>query len=217
MPIQIQGNSGVVAEVDGTGFRAFRFTQRPIDVGSLGGYRLSMASGVMAAGLAAAAEVFQFRWTDATRLAVVTKVVIDGAGGIVAFAAGVTRFDIVVARAWTADGSGGTAATLTGNNQKMRTSFGTTLLGAARISSTGALTAGTKTLDTQAIGNAVASTTATAGTVVMPPSILHHHDAGSSHPLVLATNEGFVIRGTVPATGTWTFALTIEWVEVTSF
>ncbi len=176
-----------------------------------------MASGVMAAGLAAGAEVFQFRWTDATRVGLVTKVIIDGAGGIAAFTAGVTRFDAVIARSWSADGSGGTTATITGNNQKMRTSMGTTLLGSTRISSTAALVAGTKTLDSQAIGNAVASVGVVAGDPVMPPSILIHHDAGSSCPLVLAQNEGFVIRATVPATGTWTFAVTVEWVELTSF
>ena len=41
MAIQIQGNGGSVAEVDGTGFRAMRVSPRPVDAGSLGHYRLS--------------------------------------------------------------------------------------------------------------------------------------------------------------------------------
>jgi hypothetical protein len=36
-------------------------------------------------------------------------------------------------------------------------------------------------------------------------------------PLVLAQNEGFIIRATVPATGTWDFAVTMEWSEVSAF
>lgn len=217
MAIQIQGNGGTVAEVDGTNFRAQRFTQRPVDHGTLGAYKLSVNSGIMAAGLAAGSVVFQFRWGDATRLALVSRITIDGAGSIVAFAAGVTRFDCVVARSYTAQANSGTTATLTGNNQKVRTSHGTTLLTLAQISSTAALTAGTYTLDAQAFGNAVSSVPATAGSVVMSPSTLLYHDAGSFHPLVLAQNEGFVIRATVPATGTWTFATTIEWTEVSAY
>jgi hypothetical protein len=31
------------------------------------------------------------------------------------------------------------------------------------------------------------------------------------------TNEGFVIRATVPATGLWSFAVTTEWDEVVVF
>ena len=41
MAIQIQGNGGAIAEVDGTGFRALRTTARPFDHGAL------LAVGVM--------------------------------------------------------------------------------------------------------------------------------------------------------------------------
>ena len=89
MAIQLQGNSGTVAEVDGTNFRAMRGTLRPIDYGSLGSYRMSLLSGTMAAGLAANSEVVQFRWSDATRLCVVTSIIFDGlSGSATAFAAG---------------------------------------------------------------------------------------------------------------------------------
>ena len=60
MAIQLQGNGGTVADVDGTNYRALRTTLRPIDYGALGSYRLSLLSGTMAAGLAANAEVWQF-------------------------------------------------------------------------------------------------------------------------------------------------------------
>lgn len=218
MATQIQGNGGTVAEVDGTNFRAVRITNRPIDYGALGFYAIGLATGTMAAGLAAASEIFQARWTDATRFAAVYNIGCDGAGGIAAFTAGFTRMEAVIARAWTADGSGGTAATITGNNNKLRTSMGTTLFGAIRAASTAALTAGTKTLDTQGIGSIISATTATAGDQVLPNeelfSATSHVD---NHPIVLAQNEGVVIRATVPATGTWTGGVSMRWAELTAY
>jgi hypothetical protein len=218
MAIQVQGNTGVVAEVDGTVYRAMRTTLRPIDPGAYGSYRLSLLSGTMAAGLAANAEIFQFRWSDATRLCVVSSVTFDGlSGSATAFAAGFGKVDLVVARSWTADGSGGSAATLTGNNQKRRTSMGTTLVGAARISSTAALTAGTKTLDTQAIGQYSAAFGTGTSVQWIPQTQLFHQVGGVESPLILAQNEGLVVRATVPATGTWQFGVTICWTEVESY
>jgi hypothetical protein len=213
MPIQVVGPSGNAAEVDSG--KAIRVVGRGLDPGALGAYRMSVRTGVMAAGLAANAEIFQFRWTDATRLAVVERVTFDGMGSIVAFAAGVASFYTTAARGWSADGSGGTPITLTGSNQKQRTSFGTTLVGAARVSSTAALTAGTKTLDSQDFGQAVGGVTATAGAGLAPQSMMDV--LGLGYPLVLAASEGFVIRATVPATGTWTAGFTIHWTELAAY
>lgn len=218
MAIQVQGTGGIVAEVDGTNYRAVRTTLRPIDYGALGSYRLSLLSGTMAAGLAANSEVFQFRWSDATRLCVVTSIIWDGlSGSATAFAAGLGKVDVLVARSWTADGAGGTAATLTGNNQKQRTSMGTTLLGAARISSTAALTVGTKTLDAQAIAQYSATFGTATSTQWIPMIDLFHADAGTESPLIFAQNEGFVVRATVPATGTWQFGVTVTWSELAAY
>jgi hypothetical protein len=214
MSIIIQGNGGVNAEVEANS-RAVRVVGRGIDPGALGCYRMSIRTGVMAAGLGANSEVVQFRWTDATRLAIVERITFDGMGSIVAFAAGVASFYATIARAWSGDGSGGTAITLTTNNQKQRTSMGTSLVGAARIASTAALTAGTKTLDAQDCGQAVGGVTATAGAGLAPQSMLDV--LGLGFPIVLAASEGFVIRATVPATGTWTAGFTIHWTEVTAY
>lgn len=218
MAIQLQGNSGTVAEVDGTNYRAMRTTLRPLDYGTLGSYRVSGLSGTMAAGLAANAEVFQFRWVDATRLCVVTSVLWDGlSGSATAFAAGFAKVDMVVARSWTADGSGGTTLTLAGNNQKMRSSMNTTLIGGSRIASTAALSAGTKTLDTQAVGQYSAAIGTATSTQWIPQFDLFHADPGGESPLILSQNEGFVVRATVPATGTWQFGVTVCWTELTAY
>jgi hypothetical protein len=181
----------------------------------IGSYGLNLISGVMGAGLAAASEVFQFRWTDPVNLACIKQVQV-WAGGIAAFTAGVCSLELVHARAWTGDGSGGTAANLGSNSGKLRTAHGSSLVGAARISSTAALTAGTKTLDNQGIVSVGGSTTATAGTPLIPPTAMLQPYA-AFYPLIFAQNEGFVLRATVPATGTWTFGVSVLWDELKNF
>lgn len=214
MALQVQGVGGTIAEVDST-TRAQRVSVRPLDPGALGTYRLSTQTGVMAAGLVAGSEILQFRWTDATRLCVVERVMFDGLGSIAAFAAGVANFRLTVARGWTVDGSGGTAVTPATNSNKMRTSMATSLVGAIRVASTAALTAGTKTLDASDHGGAIGGLTATAGAGLSDQAMLDVMAQG--HPIVLAANEGFVIRATVPATGTWTAGFTIHWTEMTAY
>jgi hypothetical protein len=39
-------------------------------------------------------------------------------------------------------------------------------------------------------------------------------DVSGEWPLVLVQNEGFIIRATVPATGTWEFGVLLEWSEI---
>jgi hypothetical protein len=222
MAIQIQGNGGVIAEVDGTTYRALRVTVRPVDYGALGQYRISMLSGTMAAGLAAASEIFQARWTQNPNLAIIWGVALDGmSGSATAFTAGFASFTLTIARVWTADGSGGTAATLTGNNQKLRTSMATTSMGTIRCATTAALGVGTKTLDAQAEGM-LSFCMATTISVNYLSNIglygaMSLEDGGNPAPIVLAQNEGVVVRATVPATGTWQFGVSMAWSEVTSY
>lgn len=217
MGIQLQGFSGIVAEVDPSA-RAARMSRRPREVGAFGIYRKSLLSGTMAAGLAANSDVAQFRWTDATRLALVHRVILDGlAGSATAFTAGFGMVNLYSARAWTVDGSGGAAASLAGNNGKLRTSpFGSSLLGAFRLATTAALVAGTRTADTNPIGQ-YSMTFGTAVSVQYAPQVSLYDELVTDMPLVLALNEGIVAQATVPATGTWQFGLTIEWSEVASF
>lgn len=207
----------MIAEVDGTTWRALRVTSRPLEFGSLGCYAKALASGTMAAGLAAAANVYSYRWTDATRLSLVVQVRVGG-GGIVAFAAGFCSFNMILGATFTASHTGGTAGTLTGNNSKLRTSMGTTLLGDVRISSTAALAGGTVTLQTDGIARLTGSTGVTAGTVLVNPGTpMWNPESQTEHPVVFVQNEGFVIQATVPATGTWTFSVDEKHYEVASY
>lgn len=224
MGIQFQGNSGVIAEVDGTSFRAVRMTPRPVEYGVLGSYRVASTSGTMTAALAANAEIFQFRWPDATRLALVHRVTISAGANAAATAAALQSFRLTIARAWTAAGSGGTRLTLTTNNCKLRTSMGTSLVSDAGISTTSGLTAGTKTLDatdisTVSYGIGTGAITAAMDQNLLPETVLFSQEDTVGHPMVFAQNEGFVIRSGIigPLAMTWAFSVNVHWSEVASY
>ena len=227
MAIQVQGNGGVVAEVDGTTFRAIRVTSRPVNYGSLGIYRMGMHSGTMAAALGANAEIFQWRWADATNLGLVYKVTISAGANVAATAAALGSLVMVAARSWTAAGTGGTRAVLTGNISKLRTSMGTSLVNDAGICTTAALGAGTKTIDHAttnmgaiAFGIGTGAITTALNLNMFPDTDLFNAADGSACPIINAQNEGFIIRnGTVafPATMTWVYAVNTVWAEAAAF
>jgi len=210
------GASGVLLEVDAATL-AGRMQIRPTDVGSLGSYQLSVLSGAMAAGLAGAAPIFSCRWGDATRALTLRRLAMIARCTTAAFAAGAVLMELLVARGFTASDTGGTSVLPTGNSQKRRTSFGTTLITDLRISSTATLTAGTRTLDAQSIslvrgmvpaahinypfvGKGLGAFVPGASTVAfaMDWMDLFLIDTGSEWPLVFVQNEGFIIRATVP-------------------
>ena len=215
MAIQVQGSGGVVAQVE-TNTQAVRVVNRPTDVGALGAYSLGAVSGVMAAGLAAGSPVFSFRYGGAG-LVLLKRVYLSMGNAGTAFAAGVASFNVVVARSFTASDSGGTSVLPTLN--KMRTGQATTGLADLRIASTATLTAGTRTLDGQPLSSTLAGVPAVAGQTIIPPStpLFDRENSGDQWPLVLATNEGFILTATVPATGTWTFAVHCMWEEVSTY
>lgn len=225
MAIQIQGAGASVAEVGAFAAKGLHTINKPTDYGSLGHYQFAGATGAIAAGMAANGEVLQFRWTDATRLAVISKITVTGMRATTAFAAGAIDLKATIARSFSASGTGGTAATMTGDNQALRTSMGTSLVGDLRIATTAALGAGTKTLDTQDIGfiathssGGTGSATPIIGNIHLPYVDLFEQDiADGEHPIVLAQNEGVVVRATVPATGVWNIGVLIKWAEVTAF
>jgi hypothetical protein len=197
---------------------------KPDDYGALGHYRIAMISGVIPAALAANSELFQFRWTDATRLAVIHKIWVSAGANVAATAAALQALRAAIARNWTVAGTGGTAATITGNNQKLRTTMGTTLLGEARMATTAALGAGTKTLDSQDVGAVsygigTGAITTALNLSFLPQTELLEVNANGQHPIVLAQNEGFVIRSGLigPAAMTWQLGVTVAWAELNNY
>lgn len=201
-------------------------TPGPLPPGTGGGYRLSMVSGTLAAAIAANSELFQFRYvTGAARVCLVHGISVSAGANVAATAAALLSLRATIARAWTGDGTGGTAATLTGNMQKLRTAFATSEVLSARMATTAALGAGTKTLDTQDIGGVAygvgtGAITAAVNLTLVPKTNLLGDFAGSlAFPLVLANQEGFVIRTSIiqPATMTWNLTVDVAWSEVQSF
>lgn len=93
--------------------------------------------------------------------------------------------------------------------------------GDVRIATTAALGAGTKTLE----GNSLAAIcapgpiTASLNGLILSPTDLYRGDTEMGmHPLALVQNEGFSIRAVaVPATGTWTAGVCVDWAELTSY
>jgi hypothetical protein len=213
------GVTGSLAEVD-TATLALRTTDRPTDPSTLGGYLLTMSNGttVMTAGLGAAAPIFAFRWGNANLC--VLNAIRFCMSTTTAFAATRIQFGAfrVGGGTFTNSYTGGTAATLTGGNCKKRTSFGTTLLTDCRISATVTLTSGTgETLDANPFGELIGIDTTAAAHTHFVQAPLYLRDTGDQYPLTFAQNEGFVIRATVPATGTWHFNVTTDWLEIASY
>ncbi len=219
MAIQVQGNAGTVAEVE-TNTRAVRVVQRPTDVGALGAYSCGLTTGTMAAGLGAAASFWSIR-NSSTNVAVVRSVTLSMGSLGTGFAVGSATFNLLFARNFTVSNGGGTAATLTGNNCKLKTAFATTGIADIRISATAAITGSSWTLDSQPLGAVNAAITASTNIVFIPTTQLLPGPqgglAGIQWPVVLAQNEGLLIQATVPATGTWQAQVLVAWEELTSY
>jgi|SRR5579872_1604710 len=199
------------------------------DIGSYEGYgfRLGQSSGVMAAGLAANSPVFSFRnptpaaGSAGSRRLRILQVTVNAAVGATGFTAGAGQFAMLVARNFTAADTGGSDITPAANSlsNALRTKQNPSILagstGSIRIASTAALTAGTRTLDSNPVGNINFGAPATAGSL-MVADIPIYNDWTSIYgiPLVLAGQEGFVIQASVPAVGVWQFGVNVLWAEL---
>ena len=222
MGIQVIGNGGVVVGAGEEASKPLHIAQHPL-TGNW--YRYSGFTGTIAAATAASSEVLQFRFVSGTKsYALVYKVQLTGLGTVaVATAAGPLGFECVPARAWTAAGSGGTRIATTGDNLQTETAYPVSQVNDLGIATTGALTAGTKTLDANAQGNVIGSIgTGAITTYNMHPGLngyLIDSDGEGQQPLVFANQEGFVIRTTHvgPAGLTYVAGFKIVWAEVTDF
>ena len=223
------GTTGSLAEVGNAAALAQHVTCKPLPHGTLGHYRYAGVTGTLAAALAAAGQLFYVRWTDATRFFVLHKFKAEFQGLTPFTAATLTDFgfDLFKATAVSAGGGGTDVGALV--KTRMRTSgMGASLLdtaGLVRISTTAALTAIT-TLDATAIAMSVGDAqrvnpaAATEEVRVNEPTLTYACDmAAGEHPLVLAQNEGLVLRNRAvwPAAGTGIVKVEMVWSEVSAF
>lgn len=219
--IKLQGEAGYTPEVEQNS-KALRVVQRPQDLALGGHYKVSALTGIMAAGIAGASEILQFRWLSTTHNAKIDRVRLRAAVLGTAFTAGTVTFAMTIARGWTVVGTGGGVVTATGNQLKLRTSQLTSQMataseanGSIRVATTAALGAGTKTLDSAPVGSFIAGVPNTAFIDMLAGhnGILFEKLPGQE-PITLAASEGFSIITTVPATGTWTAHIEVDWREV---
>lgn len=196
-----------------------------------GSYRLvcsSAAVTTIAARTATAGQLFNFRNPSTTHKCFVKYI---GARFILTTAYGTaqeTGCDLILAHAFTVNGTNGTAVDVgstVANTGKLLTGFGTSKLtaGCVRVADTAAITAGTHTLDANpfstlsdwsgAIGATVPTTSSgsRSGYGALWDSQASAHRA----PIVLGTDEGFVIRNLIlmGATGVGRWDFCVEWDE----
>jgi len=226
MAVLESGAGTEIASIGAVASVPLHTVRHPHPYGVGGYFRLGATSGTMAAALGANSEIFQFRYvTAASRIALVYKVSITAGLNVAASAAALIAFRLTAARSWTAAGSGGTRLNLTGDFCQLRTSMATSEVNDAGICTTAALTAGTKTLDTTDMGAisqgvGTGAITVSADLPLISPYALLDADGEGQHPLVLANQEGFVIRtgaNAFPAAMTWSFSVNVLWGEVPAF
>lgn len=211
MPFQPQGFSGVIPEVDTT-FRASRVTIRPVEM--IGYYSVAGVSGALT-GVAAAGPVFSFRNTG-TNLMLIRRVSVGFATTTAFTAAQALSYSLLRANSFTASDTAGTALFTAGQNKRRNSFANIASAPDIRISSTAALTAGTRTLETNSMGVVGGSSTAV-GTSMSKTDILEQDTGG--YPLVLAQNEGFVLTNliTMGAAGVIQLQVNLEFAEVTNY
>lgn len=221
------GTSASLAEVGDAAALALHVTNKPIPT-SLGHYRYAGTTGTMAAVLAASAQVFYVRWTDATRFLVLHRFAARFQTLTAFTAATLTDFGFDLYKATAVSAGGGGTDVGAQIKTKMRSSMSASLLdtaGLVRLSTTAALTALT-TLDATPIAASVGDPNLTnpAGGTEEPrvndPTLLYDADLGhGDHPLVLSQNEGLVLRNRAvwPAAGTGIIQVEMVWSEVTAF
>jgi len=223
MDLEIIGGSGPAPgsrlAVDPT-FGAARVGIRPLDYGLaglggkiLGHYRASMMTG-LTTGIAANGAILSLRWADTVRLFVPTRIQVGCAITTAFTAAQALDAEAIIARAFTASDTGGTAILLTNDQQKMRGIMGSSLVTDLRVATTAALGAGTRTLDGVGIG--ITSFPNTNGLGSGSSLVDLYAFSAYHHPPAIALNEGLIVRLPTAqgAVGVVKYYLVLEWAEV---
>jgi hypothetical protein len=208
-------------------FGALRTVLKPMDwafTNVVGGhYRADMILNGGLTGLAANAPIVAFRWAPAGANALVAiplRVTIGYAVITANTALMVVDAEMIRATAFSVQ-DGGTQVAVVPNRLRNNQSMAASQASLVYASSTGALTAGTRTLDANGVGCVVLDSQPATGVIrsSLPLDLYKLDEAGAQHPLVLGSNEGFIIR--VPsaygATAVIRYYITMEWLETPVF
>ena len=221
--IQSGVSGSTLMTVDPT-FTAARVALRPIE--QVGSYSVGALTGNFA-GAGANTPFFSMRFVAGSagqsQIAIIRRIVVSFVQTTGFTTAQQVAFGLYFARSFTASDSGGTQINMAGNNQKLRTAYPTSQFatgGDIRIATTAALSAGARTIDTQALAvqNGWCGTTLTTTGVVQPAQIALYEARPGETPMVLANNEGLVLNNLIAlgAGGVLTLAVSIDWNESSS-
>ena len=127
-------------------------------------------------------------------------------------------WQVHIARSYTVSSSSGTAWNSASNNSKIRTSLATPTSMDMRISTTGALTAGTFTADTNPIAQIGCWNVAATAGAYIPFTWLVDQGPGD-YPIILAQNEGLIISPvtTMGTAGVGKLTVTVEFCQAASY
>lgn len=175
------------------------------------------------AGLQAAGPLWEFRWGSALGLCYITRITLKGVQIASATAGQELRFNVTLARNFTAADTTNTASILrAGNMQKLNTAFAASLLSDFReTNSATAPTGGTYTQDTDpvAIGSYVTLTTASTTNDGSAEAMIDYTPYWEGDQLIrLNKNEGFLVNLEAAVAGAASgFILYLEvcWAEAT--
>lgn len=214
------GNSRALADVDPSK-NSVVTSLRPAE--QRGSYRLQARTGsltVVAAKTATAGHLFAFRnaANSPTILMAIRRLKLRWQTITAFTSAQQIGLEAYVMRGSSASYTGGTAIPGTVGGFKKRASMPASLLTDARISTTGALTAGTQTLDTQQFFGLV-GTSQTGADPAVSGLEAEYAARGDEHPLILSQNEGIVVANSIlmGAAGLAVVSVDIEWDEMTSY
>lgn len=222
MALQIQGNSGIIQEVAGTGFRAANAHIKPIEYGVLGHYRTSVRFSLVAS-QAANSRLFEVRNTHATNLIVPTRLSIKWIQTAAHTAAILDSLDFYKLTAFTVSSTTGTVTpTASSKRASMAASPGGAAIRNVTVAGAAAgMTGGTSTKDANtafSVPQMLLLAVPTSGFIQYAGGDLLD-DVNSTHPFVFVQNEGFLIENRVllgVAAGS-DVTIDFSWAEVVAY
>ena len=214
----IQSGAGIHKLTVGEEFDAARITIFPRDV--VGSYVLSAATGGIAGGTGAGSVLATFKNSGSNQIIIRTiKIGIQTTTGYGANN-GIRFSSYFVRNSFTQGTTNGTAVTLTGNNDKKRTTGMATTTASVVMCTTTGITGDTATgEDTTPFATALFVLLTTVGTTPDAGWVDLYTADWAEFPIVLAPNEGFRIKNVTafPATGVVSLMLKINYDELTSY
>lgn len=198
-----------------------RPTEHVINNQTGGHYGIVAYSGTIAASLAANSIVFGMRWGADNKFMVLKKVLAwmvmtTTPGTLSAYALELCR-----ATGWTSNFSANNTTVSIGTGGKMRTAnmaqSAFSSAGSIMVCTTAGMTGQTYSLDTNGFATGVLNGTDVSGFGGNIP--LYDENEFGQHPLVLGSNEGFVVRNPIAFAGSATIQAGFQalWTEVAAF